>query len=156
MVGWGEENGIKYWRVRNSWGSHWGEEGFFKVVRGVNNLGIEADCSWAVPRDTWTEGKMHYTTEEEQNDPRNDKTVYDFPQPEFGMNDFLSEPEGGACRVKKSQWTNGPVEKTKRSWETLPVDILPKNVDWRDVSGRNFLSWNKNQHIPRYCGSCWA
>jgi len=37
----------------------WGEEGFFRVVRGVNNLGIEADCSWAVPKDTWTEGIKH-------------------------------------------------------------------------------------------------
>lgn len=46
--------------------------------------------------------------------------------------------------------------KTKRSWEFLPVDVLPKNVDWRDMDGRNYMSWNKNQHIPRYCGSCWA
>lgn len=49
IVGWGEQNGVKFWRIRNSWGSHWGEEGFFRIVRGINNLGIETDCSWAIP-----------------------------------------------------------------------------------------------------------
>jgi len=149
IVGYGEQNGVKYWRVRNSWGSHWGEDGFFKIVRGINNLAIESECTWATPVHEWT--NFHTTTQAEQDDPKNDKTVYSMPQPEYYGNE---EPlEQGACRTKKAEFANG---ERIVSHTFTPVDNLPDQVDWRSIDGRNYMSWNKNQHIPQYCGSCWA
>eukprot|EP00756_Hemistasia_phaeocysticola_P038221 Hpha_TRINITY_DN16745_c1_g1::TRINITY_DN16745_c1_g1_i1::g.77595::m.77595/K01363/CTSB; cathepsin B len=41
IIGFGNENGVPYWLVANSWNKDWGMGGFFKIKRGSNECQIE-------------------------------------------------------------------------------------------------------------------
>lgn len=155
VAGYGMEDGKKYWLVRNSWGTQWGMDGFAKVIRGVNNIQIETECAWATPLDTWTKSVKHITTDAEKKDPLNKKDAKNGPYPE--SSGFLETPHLG-CSLKSTLPTTTISTASNRamSWDIVKDADLPSDFDWRNKDGKNYVSWSVNQHIPIYCGSCWA
>jgi C1A family cysteine protease len=44
IVGYGTEDGTAYWKIRNSWNTDWGEDGYYRIVRGSNKCGLANDA----------------------------------------------------------------------------------------------------------------
>jgi len=55
IVGFGTENSVKYWKVANSWNPYWGEKGYFRIIRGTNNCGIEDMVTASAPDAIWSQ-----------------------------------------------------------------------------------------------------
>ena len=43
VVGYGTDNGLEYWKIKNSWGTSWGEDGYYRIVEDSNACGVATD-----------------------------------------------------------------------------------------------------------------
>lgn len=146
VVGYGEEDGTKYWVLRNSWGTYWGYYGWARISRGLNTIMIETQCAWATPANegqpVWHEADLG---KEETHE-------------EVALEESES-PDATPCRPPRNDWAaaGGEVLRGRRSHEAVAATALPRAWDWRNVSGVSYVSANTNQHLPYgTCASCWA
>ena len=59
--------------------------------------------------------------------------------------------KGEPCRIRN------PNRAAPRIKDPLvPMDDLPTQKLWNNVDGTSYLTNIRNQHVPTYCGSCWA
>lgn len=151
IVGWGvDEEGTPYWRIRNSWGEFWGEEGYFRLRAGSNDLSIETECYWATLENTWEDHLDPTPGQKVKLEPGNGKE----PSKENILDDI--KPIIDNFLDKENLHKGVGVIKSPRPQDYVKDSELPENFFWGDKDGVNYLSLTVNQHRPQYCGSCWA
>merc|ERR1712107_447405 len=58
LVGWGVENGVKYWKIANSWNPYWAEKGYFRIKFGEGGIDDQAVASSPDAKWSWAAVRM--------------------------------------------------------------------------------------------------
>lgn len=114
---------------------------FIEIVDGTNPMNIWSSC--------------YSLTIDEKPTPVN--------YSEKELNEGLFQEDQGVKKVKQLKFEHLKLNQGYRpsffegqfNQKMISSNTLEK-INWQNHEGRNFLTYVKNQHIPVYCGSCWA
>merc|ERR1712168_407788 len=142
VVGYGTEDGVDYWLIKNSWGKWWGDNGYIKMQRGVGMCGIGpvivATLCTATDVEPTTTTTTESTTEQTCFNKRDDCEAY---APHWCRNRFVRKNCEYGCGMCPGQ---------------TPVDNIKCFDNWadcawmKDLCSTNFVK----RRCKRTCGLC--
>eukprot|EP00823_Brevimastigomonas_motovehiculus_P003554 TRINITY_DN2183_c0_g1_i1.p1 TRINITY_DN2183_c0_g1~~TRINITY_DN2183_c0_g1_i1.p1 ORF type:complete len:735 (+),score=239.45 TRINITY_DN2183_c0_g1_i1:167-2371(+) len=164
IAGWGQENGVDYWIGRNSWGSWWGEEGWFYITKGKNTLFIETLCGFGVPSLTPSASAPSSSASASSASASRVSTSISTTLPVTSrspcyrsLSSFSSIPFIPSSSSSSSSPSSLLLSEIKRFPYYNPQTAeLPAIWDWRDVNGMNWISPVRNERSPHDCLSCYV
>lgn len=116
---------------------------------GNNVAAIETRCVSADPVDTWSKQPYPHPNKQEIYNPLTaDHTLKLKEDP---VDRELSHHK---CTITKQKGPDHVISAKPQNY--LKLKDLPENFWWGNKDGVNYLSYNVDQHVPQYCGSCWA
>ena len=185
VVGYDKTAATPYWIVRNSWGEPWGYGGFFNVEMGKGVLGIELLCRTFTPiektdpntvknpvmKKAWTDSikisnerlqKSRLLKNSDKAESQQRMTSLELIIKYMKETSFLSSHSRPYKRSTMASWEDPSVKdllfkKGSKPYKMISnYEDLPKSCTYDDYKGQNILTWVVNQHLPVYCGSCYA
>merc|ERR1712203_529863 len=168
-VGFGTDGGDAYWKVKNSWGASWGENGYIRMIKGKNQCGIANQPSYpeikksstvdVAVADYETEWSEFQETQGARNGaiPQAFKENVDKAKANNALNNGFTMGWTGPFAAMSSEEYKAVLGYQGSAWGSLPnlgshvaTEVTAKSVDW---STQGAVTAVKNQG---QCGSCWA